>query len=149
MPPARRARLIELLWQFHRWSYRVSGGRLGGRLIGMPVLLLTTTGRRTGKAHTTALMFLPEGRNFVIVASNGGAPHHPAWFLNLRARPQAEIQIRRRLLRVQAREAEGAERAQLWARIVQTYAGYAAYQARTSRRIPVIVLEQDRAGDQT
>lgn len=134
-------RAAEILWRLHRWTYRVSGGRLGGRLLGMPVLLLTTTGRRTGKPHTTALTHLVEGRNVVVIASNGGAPNHPAWLLNLRARPEAEIQVGGQRIRVRAREAEGAERERFWSRVVQAMPRYADYKARTSRRIPVVVLE--------
>lgn len=141
MTRARRSRFIELLWRLHRWTYRASGGRVGGRLIGMPVLLLTTRGRRTGRPHTTALTYLPEDASCVIVASNGGAPNHPAWLLNLRASPEADIQVGQRRLRVRAREAGDAERERLWTRIVRVNPGYAVYQARTTRRIPVVVLE--------
>lgn len=134
-------RAVAILWRLHRWTYRASGGRLGGRLLGMPVLLLTTSGRWTGRPHTTALLYFPEGRSYVVIASSGGAPTHPSWWLNLRAHPEARIQIGRRVLRVRARETEGPERERLWARVVQAYRGYAAYQARTSRRIPVAILE--------
>lgn len=134
-------RAVAVLWRWHRWMYRASGGRLGSRLLGMPVLLLTTSGRRTGRPHTNALLYFPEGENLVVIASSGGAPTHPAWWLNLRAHPEAGVQIGRRVLRVRAREAEGAERERLWSRVVQAYRGYAAYQARTSRRIPVAILE--------
>ena len=131
-------RAVAALWRMHRWTYRASGGRLGGRLLGMPVLLLTTKGRRTGRPHTTALLYFPEGRNVVVIASSGGSPAHPAWWWNLRAHPEGRIQIGRGVRR---REAEGPERERLWARVVRAYRGYAAYQARTSRRIPVVVLE--------
>lgn len=141
VPPGRRRRLLAALWRLHRWAYRATGGRLGGRLIGIPMLLLTSTGRRSGRPRTTALTYLPEGRTFVVIASNGGAPNHPNWWLNLRAHPEAEIQVGGRHLRVRVRETEGAERERLWARTVQTFSGYAAYQARTTRRIPVAVLE--------
>lgn len=141
VPPGRRRRFLAALWRLHRWVYRVTGGRLGGRLLGIPMLLLTTTGRRSGRARTTPLTYLPEGRNFVVIASNGGAPNHPGWWLNLRAHQEAEIQVGGRHVRVRVRETEGAERERLWVRTVRTYGGYAAYQARTSRRIPVAVLE--------
>src|SRR6266849_8139290 len=130
-----------LFWRFHRSVYRRSGGRFGGRVLGMPVLLLTTTGRRSGQPHTTALTYLTEGAHFAVVASNGGAPQHPAWFLNLRAFQQAQIQVGSMAHRVRAREAAGAERDRLWNRMVQLYAGYRGYQARTTRQIPVVVLE--------
>jgi deazaflavin-dependent oxidoreductase (nitroreductase family) len=114
---------------------------VGGRLSGVPILLLTTTGRRSGHPHTTALTYLTEGAHYAVVASNGGAPQHPAWLHNLRAFPQAQIQVGSRVYRVRAREAQGAERERLWDRMVQLYAGYRGYQARTPRRIPVVVLE--------
>ncbi len=134
-------RAATVLWRLHRWAYRISAGRVGGRLLGVPVLLLTTTGRRTGRLHTTALTHLVEGRNVVVIASNGGAPNHPAWLLNLRARPEAEIQVGGQRRRVRAREANGAERERFWTRVVQAMPRYADYKARTSRRIPVVVLE--------
>ena len=114
---------------------------MGGRLLGVPMLLLTTTGRRSGQPHTTALTYLTEGVHFVIVASNGGAPHHPAWLLNLRAHSEAQIQVGATPHHVRAREAAGAERERLWTRMVHLYAGYGGYQARTTRRIPVVILE--------
>jgi deazaflavin-dependent oxidoreductase (nitroreductase family) len=136
--------MMTLLWRFHRWVYRISGGRVGGRLLGVPMLLLTTTGRRSGQPHTTALTYLTEGAHFVVVASNGGAPHHPAWLLNLRAHPEVQIQVGPTLHRVRAREAADPERQRLWTRMVQLYAGYGGYQARTTRRIPVVILKPVR-----
>ncbi len=133
--------MISLVWRLHRWVYRRSGGRVGGRLLGLPMLLLTTTGRRSGHPHTTALTYLTEGAHYAVVASNGGAPQHPAWLHNLRAFPEAQIQVGSTVYPVQAREAVGAERERLWNRMVQLYAGYKGYQARTTRQIPVLVLE--------
>jgi deazaflavin-dependent oxidoreductase (nitroreductase family) len=133
--------LTKFLWRVHRWGYRVSGGRLGGHIVGMPVLLLTTTGRRSGRPHTTALTYRREEKNLVIVASNGGARQHPAWYLNLNALPRAEVQIGRGRLFVRSREAIGPEYDRLWTRTVQAYRGYGVYQTRTARRIPVIILE--------
>jgi len=138
-----RRLLVVLVWRLHRWIYRRSGGRLGGRLVGMPVLLLTTVGRRTGRRHETALTYLREAERLVVIASNGGAPRHPEWFRNLQVHPQAEVLIGGRRMTVQAREATGPERERLWARLVQAYRGYAAYQVRTSRRIPVVILSPD------
>ena len=128
------------VWRLHRWIYRLSGGRVGGRLIGMPVLLLTTVGRRSGRPHTNALTYLPQGSDIVIIASNGGAPKHPDWFLNLRAHPDVTVELGRRRLAMRAREATGPERETLWPRIVQMNSRYAGYQSRTTRRIPVVVL---------
>lgn len=109
----------------------------------MPVLLLTTTGRRSGQPHTTALTYLRDGRNLVVVASNGGAPKDPDWMLNLRTNPRAVIQMLDVRLAVRSREAAGAKRSELWKRVVQKYSGYAAYQSRTTRTIPVVILEPE------
>ncbi len=117
---------------------------MGGRLLGVPMLLLTTIGRRSGQPHTTALTYLTDGAHFVIVASNGGSPHHPAWLLNLRAHPEVQIQVGPTRHRVRAREAADPERQRLWTGMVQLYAGYGGYQARTTRRIPVVILEPMR-----
>lgn len=138
-----RRRLIRALWGFHRWLYRATGGRLGGRIVGMPVLLLTTMGRRTGRRHTTSLTYLPHGTNFVVIGSNAGAAKHPDWVLNLRADPRAIVQVRDHRMGVRAREAVGAERSQLWNRAIRSYSGYAVYQSRTARTIPVMILEPE------
>ncbi|MGQ0694314.1 MAG: nitroreductase family deazaflavin-dependent oxidoreductase [Nitrospiraceae bacterium] len=143
-----RRRLIRAVWRFHRWLYRATGGRVGSRIVGMPVLLLTTIGRRTGRSHTTSLTYSPHGASFAVIGSNGGAPNHPDWVLNLRANPRAAIQIRGTHAAVQAREAARAERSELWDRAVQSYSGYAAYQSRTSRMIPVVILELKSSKDQ-
>jgi deazaflavin-dependent oxidoreductase (nitroreductase family) len=121
--------------------YRASGGRLGGRIrSGAPVLLLTTTGRKSGKRRTTPLLYLEDAGNYVVIASVGGAPRHPAWYLNLLANPMATIEVGRRKLAVTARTATPEERARLWRLAVQMYPGYDDYQARTSREIPVVIL---------
>jgi deazaflavin-dependent oxidoreductase (nitroreductase family) len=109
----------------------------------MPVLLLTTRGRRSGRLHTNVLTYLPRGSDLVVIASNGGARRHPDWFLNLRTHPQAQVEVGTRRVDVRAREAEGPEREALWAQAVRRYGGYAVYQRRTRRRIPVVVLTAD------
>lgn len=136
-------RLIRLGWRAHRWVYARTGGRIGGRVVSMPVLLLTTTGRRSGRTHTTALTYIPDGHGFAVIGSNGGAPHHPDWYLNLIAHPQATVQMGRRTMDVTARVAHGPEHDRLWARAVAGYRGYARYQRRSPRVIPVVVLEPD------
>lgn len=120
--------------------YRASGGRIGGRLKAAPVLLLTTTGRRSGKRRTTPLLYVEDAGRYVIVASVGGAPKHPAWFLNLRDEPGASIRVGRRTLAVTAATATAEERSRLWTLAAAMYSGYDAYQARTSREIPVVIL---------
>jgi deazaflavin-dependent oxidoreductase (nitroreductase family) len=106
----------------------------------MPVLLLTTVGRRSGKARTTPLTFLPDGPDLVVIASNGGADRPPDWARNLQQTPRAVVEIGTDKLVVTARAASAHERERLWVVITATYAGYARYQERTTRQIPVVLL---------
>ncbi|MDP9189758.1 MAG: nitroreductase family deazaflavin-dependent oxidoreductase [Actinomycetota bacterium] len=133
------------LWEratsVHSAAYKLSGGRLGGRAYGAPVVLVDSVGRRSGKCRTHPLLCDEQGENIVIVASKGGVDKHPAWYLNLMANPETEINWRGKQRRVRAREAEGEERERLWSRMVEVYPTYEHYQSRTERRIPVIVLE--------
>ena len=111
--------------------------------IGMrqPVLLLHARGARTGQPRVTPLLYTPRGEDFVLVASKAGAERHPAWYHNLMAHPSVEIEVDGRLIPVSAREAEGAEREELWRLVNDNYSGYEVYQRRAgSRRIPVMVL---------
>jgi len=124
----------------HLAIQRISGGRLLGRVVGMPVLLLTTTGRRTGKPRTTPLTFLRDATDLVVIASNGGSDRTPDWCLNLERNPRAVVQIGAERLAVSARTASAAERERLWAEITAAYSGYARYQERTAREIPVLLL---------
>jgi deazaflavin-dependent oxidoreductase (nitroreductase family) len=107
----------------------------------MPVLLLTTTGRRSGKLRTTPLLYVRDGEAIVVVASNGGSDSFPAWWLNLQSKPQAEVEIRGTRTRVTARKASSAERARLWPKFTSGYPGYAKYATKTAREIPVVILE--------
>ena len=141
MPAVRRTRFMEFLWKIHPWIYRTSGGRVLGSMLGMPVLLLTTTGRKSGVPRTTPLMYLPKGDAYLVIASYAGEPRHPAWYHNLRAQPNAEVQVRTQHIAVVARETEGEERARLWSEVVERESGYAEYERRTTRRIPVMLLE--------
>jgi deazaflavin-dependent oxidoreductase (nitroreductase family) len=109
----------------------------------MPVLLLTTTGRRSGAARTTPLTFFREAADLVVVASNGGADRPPDWWLNLQHDARAVVEIGTDRLAVTARAASAAEQERLWPGIVATYAGYAGYQERTTRQIPVVLLTPD------
>jgi len=110
----------------------------------MPVLLLTTTGRRSGKARTTPLTFFRDGADLVVIASNGGADQPPDWSLNLQQNPRAVVKISTDELTVQARTASTEERERLWVGITATYSGYARYQEKTARQIPVLILAPDR-----
>jgi deazaflavin-dependent oxidoreductase (nitroreductase family) len=126
----------------NRMLYRASGGKVAGSMKGAPILLLTTTGRKSGKRRTTPLLYLRDGDALAVVASEGGAPRHPAWFLNLQAAPDVEIEIGREREPRRAREATPEERQRLWPRLVELYAPYASYQQKTSRTIPVVLLER-------
>ncbi len=128
----------------HTALYRASRGRIGGRIVGMPVLLLTTTGRRSGRSRVTPLCFVRDGDAVVVVASNGGSDYVPGWWLNLRSDPEAEIEIGPARTRVTARKASAGERARLWPEFTSRYSGYADYAARTAREIPVVILERRR-----
>lgn len=134
---------VKTLSVFHREVYRASRGRLGGRLAGMPVLLLTTTGRRSGRPRTVPLTYLRYGEAVVLVASYGGRPYDPAWFLNLQAHPEVEVRLGGARRALHARPATPEERARLWPQVVATYSGYDAYQRRTTRQIPLVVLEPE------
>ena len=109
----------------------------------MPVLLLTTTGRRSGKERTTPLTFFRDGTDFVVIASNGGADRPPDWSLNLQQTPRAVVEIGTDRLVVEARSASEQERERLWVVVTAAYDGYARYQERTKRRIPVVLLTPD------
>jgi len=122
------------------WAYRATGGRIGGTLDGAPVLLLHHVGRRSGQRRVTPLLYLPDGDELVIVASMGGTPKNPAWFHNLEAAPDTEVEVGRERRPVRARVAGPQERAALWPRLVELYPSFATYQARAPREIPVVVL---------
>ena len=136
--------ITRLISGTHEFWYRMTGGLIGGSLGRLPVLLLTTTGRKTGKRRTTPLVYLPDGDNMVIIASNGGSDWHPGWWLNLRANPNAEVQVDHDVRSVVAEKAEGAERERLWREVNELYHGYEAYQRSTKREIPVVVLRPER-----
>ncbi len=124
----------------HSAVFRRTNGRFGGTLAGGPVLLLITTGRKTGQRRTTPLLYLRDGDDYVIVASNGGTPKDPTWCLNLEANPESKIEVGERTIPVRAERASPEEKARLWPSLVEMYSGYASYQRTTDRDIPVIVL---------
>ncbi|MCX4090883.1 nitroreductase family deazaflavin-dependent oxidoreductase [Nocardia sp. alder85J] len=124
----------------HVRAYLESGGARGYLWNGVPILLLTATGRRSGQPRTSALIFGRDGDDYLVVASKGGAPDHPEWYRNLLAHPQAEIQVEDRHLPVLARTADAAEKPRLWAIMTELWPNYDAYQTRTDRPIPIVVL---------
>jgi deazaflavin-dependent oxidoreductase (nitroreductase family) len=139
---------MRLFSQANVWLYRKTGGRIGGKWRvgsafprGVPVLLLTTVGRKSGAKRTTPLLYLEDGARVLIVASQGGMPKHPLWYLNLSSNPQVEVQIRRNVRQMRARDATAEERSRYWPRLVAHYRDFATYQSWTDREIPVVVLE--------
>jgi len=133
--------LLRRLVGGHVALYRRSGGRLGHRPPGFPpMLLLDHVGARSGVKRTSPLVYTRDGEDFVLVASKGGYPRHPAWLFNLRAHPDTTIQVGPRVIAVRAREAGEQERTRLWPRCLATYRGFADYQERAGRTIPLVVL---------
>jgi deazaflavin-dependent oxidoreductase (nitroreductase family) len=121
--------------------YRLSGGRIGGKVNEAPVLLLTTTGRKSGQKRTAPVVYLADGENLVVIGSNAGHSRTPAWSLNLQAEPEAEVEVGRKRLPVRARVVSGEERADLWCRHNEQYSGFDEYEARTDRDIALFALE--------
>jgi deazaflavin-dependent oxidoreductase (nitroreductase family) len=134
--------LLRFAMWLHRSLYRASGGRIGGRRGNVPILLLTTSGRKTGKRRTVPLQYLAQGETLIVVASNGGSPKHPGWFFNLQAQPRAEVQIGREHTTVQAHQATAEERENLWPKVVELSSGYDDYQRHTTREIPLVILDR-------
>jgi deazaflavin-dependent oxidoreductase (nitroreductase family) len=130
----------ELFGPEHVRVYRETGGERGYRWRGATILLLSNRGRRTGETRTTPLIYRDDGGRWVVVASKGGYPQNPGWFENLRADPDATIEVRDEVIPVRASVAEGEERERLWRLMTDVWPAYDEYQQRTSREIPVVVL---------
>ena len=131
-------------WQWftklHRAAYRATGGRIGSRLAGIDMLLLTSIGRTSGLERTIPLACFRTGDDWIVVASNNGQDRHPGWYLNLQKNPDARVRIGREERRVRAIVAEGEERARLWPWLRQENPMYAKYEQNTKREIPVVIL---------
>jgi deazaflavin-dependent oxidoreductase (nitroreductase family) len=135
--------LLAPVMRGHASIYRATGGRVGGRLPGLPsLLLLDHVGARSGKLRTTPLVYMPDGANFLVVASKGGHPRDPGWLHNLRAHPDTEVQIGGERIEVRAREADAAERRRLWPKAGAYNPHWQRYRKRTSREIPLVLLER-------
>ena len=143
--------LIRAVSRTHSGVYRASGGRLLGRVAGMPVLLLITTGRRSGKPRTAALTYFCDGADLFVIGSFGGSDVSPAWWLNLQRDPQASVLIGGTTSRITARAATSEEHDRLWLLVTTTHPGYARYQERTARLIPIVMLtpEDEAEADRT
>jgi len=125
----------------HASLYRLSGGRLGGKIGKAPVLLLTTVGRKSGKPRTHPLLYTRAGDAYAVIASKSGSPTHPLWCQNLKANPLAEITVGSETHKVRARNTEGDERDRLWRALADQYSAYDKFAQKTTRRIPVVLLE--------
>jgi deazaflavin-dependent oxidoreductase (nitroreductase family) len=125
-------------------AFRANGGKVGGMWEGRPLLLLTTTGAKSGRQHTTPTMYLRDGDRLLIFASKGGAPTHPHWYHNLLAHPEVSVEVGPETYQAMATIITGEERDRLYARQAELYPQFADYQSRTSRKIPVIALERKR-----
>lgn len=132
--------LWKVISAVHIRLYRLTRGRLGHQAAGLASLLLTTTGRRSGDSRTVALTYVPDGGDFVVVASNGGADRHPAWWLNLQSAPQATVQVGPDVVPIVAHAADPDERARLWPKLTTANPFYTRYEELTARAIPVVIL---------
>jgi deazaflavin-dependent oxidoreductase (nitroreductase family) len=135
------AKGLRMVGKLNAPVYRLTGGRVGGRVGKGPVLLLTTTGRKSGQPRTAPVVYLADGERFVVINTNAGNQKTPAWSLNLKANPKAEVEVGRKRSQVRARAAEGEERADLWRRHMEQYSGWDYYESKLDREITVFVLE--------
>lgn len=134
--------LLALITRTHRFVYLGTGGRVGGKLLWMRMLLLEHVGRRSGRAYRTPLLYIEDAGRWIVAPSNAGDPRDPAWWLNLQARPEATIQLGRERIAVRWRKAHDAEDADLWSKLTQSYAFYPQYREKAGREIPIVVLER-------
>jgi F420H(2)-dependent quinone reductase len=132
---------IKRIGKVHTWLYRATFGLIGSRLDGLDVLLLTTIGKKSGQARCVPMPYFRAGADYVLVASFGGSAQNPAWLGNLIAQPRVDVQVGRKRWVAHARIAQGAERDRLWADITYEHPRYLGYQTRTTRIIPIVVLE--------
>lgn len=126
----------------HAWLYEKSGGRLGGRMAGRDMLLLTTIGRRSGEPRTLPLAYLADAEDPVVVASNAGLSSHPAWFHNLREQPRVRVRVGREVFDADAQVVDAAERARLWPGLVAYNPPWGSYAESAEREIPVVILRR-------
>lgn len=132
-------RFTRVMARMNIWLYHKSNGRFGAKVRGAPVCLVTTTGRKSGLARTVPLLYLADGENVVVVASQGGMSKHPEWYLNIVANPKVTVEIGGDARAMLARTADAEARAGLWPRLVAMYSSYDTYQQRTTREIPVVI----------
>ena len=131
---------IRLIGRVHAWLWKLTRGRFVHGIGAAPFILLTSKGRKTGRSRTTPVLYLEDGSDLIVVASFGGNEMHPAWYLNLKQSPEAEVVIRDELRRVTSREITSEEKKLIWSRLVKSYPQFAIYQQRTTREIPLLRL---------
>jgi deazaflavin-dependent oxidoreductase (nitroreductase family) len=134
--------LLALITRTHRFVYMKTGGRLGGKLLWMRMLLLFTIGRKTSREYKTPLLYIEDAGRWIVVASNAGDPRDPAWWLNLQARPEAVIQVDHQEITVRWRQATAEDSSDLWPKLSQSYAYYPQYREKAGREIPIVILER-------
>ena len=139
VPGGPMKRLVRSMSALNVCIYKASGGKRMGSLGGSPICLVTMRGRKSGQLKTVPLMYVPHGDDVLLVASLGGAPKHPLWYHNLIADPAIDLQVGRRVRRMQVREASAAEHEALWPVAVARYPSYADYQTKTARKIPILI----------
>ena len=134
---------LTLFGDEHIRRYLETDGAVGHEWNGVPTLVLTTTGRKSGQPRQSAMIYGQDGDAYIVIASQGGAPAHPNWYLNLEADPDVEVQVGADRFRARARAAEGDERARLWVLMTSIWPNFDVYRTRTDRRIPVVILERE------
>ncbi len=132
--------IFKLIPRIHVFLYRLTGGKMGSEMKGLKILLLTTTGRKSGKKRTMPLAYFDYDGGYTITASNGGQPNNPAWFYNLNSKPQAAVQVKGAKMAVVAEQATGELRGQLWSQLIEQAPTFADYEKSTTREIPMLIL---------
>ncbi len=135
--------LMHTIGVIHRGLYRLTNGSIGAKLGGRPMVLLTTTGRKSGKQRTIPLQYMMDGENIIVVASNGGNVNQPAWWHNIKANADVTVQVGKKTMRARAETANDEERARLWPILVEYYPGYQGYEDETERTVPVVILRPE------
>lgn len=135
--------LMKTIGVIHRGLYRLTSGTVGANLGGRSMVLLTTTGRKSGKQRTAPIQYMKDGDNIILVASNGGNVNHPAWWHNIGANPDVTVQIGKKKMRARAETADDEERARLWPLLVEFYPGYQAYEEETERTVQVVIVRPE------
>ncbi|MGB3482240.1 MAG: nitroreductase family deazaflavin-dependent oxidoreductase [Mycobacterium sp.] len=134
--------IIKWMSRANTWIFKKTGGKLGDKFLrGAPVGILTTTGRKTGQARESPLLFLQEGRRIILVASQGGRATHPMWYLNLRTDPRMKFQTKHEVLELTARDATDAERDEYWPKLDAMYPDFVTYRSYTDRKIPIVLCD--------